>query len=103
MLTTIFFATILAASLFSAENLVTTIVGFIATMGITQWLKNQTGAAGLGAVFLAMGISIVVAVAAVAVSALFAGGISWETIPQAALQIFALATFAYRLIMAIGD
>ena len=92
--------TILALSFFSAESLVTMIVGFIVSAGVTQWLKNQTGVYGTGAAVMAFAIAFVVAALAVVISTLFSGGtISWETIPQAGLQIFALATMAYRLFM----
>lgn len=93
---------VFALSFFSPESLVTTIAGFIVSMGLTQWLKNQTGAVGVGAVLLAFVISFAVAIVSVVASTFLSGNsISWETIPQAALQIFALATVCYRLITSV--
>ena len=91
----------LAIAFFSAENLIATIVGFIVTTGLTQWLKNATGAFGTAAFFLAVILSFVVAAVAVTISGLLNGnGFSWDTVPQSALQIFALATAAYKLLLA---
>lgn len=104
MFSTILFALsfVLAASFFTPENLVTTLVGFIAATGVIQWIKLQTGLAGVGALFLAIVISVLIAAAAVLVSSFFSGTIGWDTLPQAALQIFALATIAYKLIVGIN-
>lgn len=97
----IFAFTFLAAAFFSAENLITTIVGFLVSMGVTQWLKNRTDLYGTAAAVLAFVVSFVVAILAVVVSTFLSGGeISWQTIPQAGLQIFALATMAYKLLLA---
>jgi len=97
----LFTFTFLLLSFFSPENLISTLVGLVVSVGVTQWLKNQTGAYGTGAAVLAFIVAFVVAVVAVVASTLFSGGdISWETVPQAGLQIFALATMAYKLLMA---
>lgn len=101
MFTTIIFTVFFAAAFFSAENLVTTIVGFIVSAGLTQWLKNQTGLWGTAAAVLAFAVAFVVAIVALVVSTFLTGGdLSWETIPQAGLQIFALATMTYKLVLA---
>ena len=96
------FATLVfALSFFSAESLVTTLVGFVITAGLTQWLKKASGAYGNLALVLAVVVAFVVAVVAVVASSFLNGsGISWETLPAAALQIFALATMAYKLFLA---
>jgi hypothetical protein len=87
-------------NLFSAENLVTVLVGFIATTGLTQWIKKQSGLQGVGAMLLAIGLSVFVALAAIVVSMfLNDGGFSFEKIAGSAVQIFALATIAYKLQM----
>lgn len=86
---------------FSAESLVTTIVGFVITTGLTQWFKNASGVYGLAAFAVAVIVSFVVASIAVVASSFMNGtGFAWETIPQSALQIFALATMAYKLVLA---
>lgn len=101
MFSTIFFMAMLALSFFTAENLVTTIVGFVITTGLTQWLKNASGVYGLAAFAVAVFVSFVVASIAVVASSFLNGtGFAWETIPQSALQLFALATMAYKLVLA---
>lgn len=104
MTLTLLFILSFAVAFFSPENLVTTFVGVIAATGITQWIKVQTGLVGVGALFLAIAISVAVAVVAVLVGVFFSGGaIGWDTLPNAAVQIFALATVAYKLIAGISD
>lgn len=104
MTLTLLFILSFAVAFFSPENLVTTLVGVIAATGLTQWIKLQTGLVGIGALFLAIAISVAVAAVAVLVGAFFSGGtIGWDTLPHAALQIFALATIAYKLIAGIPD
>jgi|CXWL01.1.fsa_nt_gi hypothetical protein len=95
--------TILAFALFNftAESIVTTILGFIVTTGLTQWFKNASGVYGLAAFAVAVVIAFVVAAASVVISSFINGtGVSWESIPQAGLQIFALATMAYKVLLA---
>lgn len=104
MMTTLMMFFMFAIAFFSPENLVTTLVGVIAATGITQWIKVQTGLVGVGALFLAIAISVAVAAVAVLVGVFFSNGtIGWDTLPHAALQIFALATIAYKLIAGIPD
>ncbi|MEQ1644230.1 MAG: hypothetical protein ABL959_12355 [Pyrinomonadaceae bacterium] len=101
MFSTIFLLTLFATAFFTAENLVTTMVGFVITAGLTQWLKNASGVYGLAAFAVAVIVSFVVASIAVVASSFMNGtGFAWETIPQSALQIFALATMAYKLVLA---
>jgi len=101
MISTAIGITIFAIAFFSPENLITTIVGFLVSMGLTQWLKNRTDLYGTAAALLAFVVSFVVAIVAVVAATFFSGGeITWTTIPQAGLQIFALATMAYKLMLA---
>lgn len=94
------FITILffAAEFFSPENLISTGVGFLATLGLTQWIKTQSGLQGLGAMLLAFALSFVVSLAAFILATVMSGGeLGWGMILSSGLQIFALATFTYRL------
>lgn len=101
---TFLLTTTLAIAFFSAENLVTTLVGFVASMGLTQWIKNSSGAYGTFAAIIAFVVSFVVAIVALVISTFLSGGdISWEMVPQAGLQIFALATMAYKLFLADNE
>lgn len=101
MLLTILSTVVLALSFFSPENIVSTIVGVVVTTGLTQIFKNATGAYGLGAFAIAVILSVVIGGVAVVASAFLTGsGVTWETVPQAGLQIFALATMAYKLLLA---
>jgi hypothetical protein len=94
---TILFLFLISLNFFTPENLVTTIVGTTVSFGITQLFKQQSGLQGTGAFILAVICSFGVAVLAVVLSTVMGGGkLSWETIPTAALQIFGLATMAYR-------
>lgn len=92
---------LISFSLFTPESLVTTIGGFIvATVG-TQWLKNATGVAGMGAFVLAVAISFGVAIVALVIATLLSGGgFSWDFLIQSWLQIFALSTMAYKALLA---
>lgn len=105
MLIALFFATVfLALSFFTPESLVTTIGGFIVSTGLTQWFKDKTGVYGLAALAAAIVIAFVIASVAVIASAFLSGtGVSWETIPAYGLQIFALATLAYKALLADKD
>lgn len=86
---------------FTPESLVTTLVGGIAAFGLTSWIKNQSGAMGVGAMVLALAVSVVVAIVAVLVSTLLSGkGFSFDTAATSATQIFAVATIAYKVLMA---
>jgi phosphate/sulfate permease len=88
-------------ALFSPESVVTTIVGAIVSFGLTNLLKSLTGWQSAAATVLAFVASFVVAIAAVATSTFLSGGsLSWELVGQSALQIFTLATIAYKLLMA---
>lgn len=98
-LTFLFFQT--TAAFFTAENLVVTIVGFIVSIGLTNWIKNWTGLYGTGAAVLAFVLAFVVAVAALVISQIMGGtGFSIEALAASGLQIFALATMAYKLVLA---
>ena len=91
----------IALSFFSPESLVTMIGGGIATLGLTAWIKNQTGAMGFGAMIIAVLISIVIAVVAVVLSMILSGeGFSWDKAATSAAQVFAIATIAYKGLMA---
>lgn len=95
------FSFVLLLSFFSPESLVTTIVGFLVSIGLTHVFKNVIGLQGAGAAVLAFVISFVVAIGAVVISGLLGGsGFSWDTIASSGTQIFALATIAYKLFMA---
>lgn len=94
-----FFAFI-SFSFFTPESIVTMLAGALVTIGVTQWIKRQTGVLGVAAAFLAFALSFVAAALAVVISLLLTGGpISWDTIPQAGLQIFGLATMAYKVFL----
>jgi hypothetical protein len=91
----------LAFSLFTPESIIPVIVGGAASLGLTQFLKNQTGAMGVLAMLLAVLVSFVVAIVAFVITSLMSGTpFSWEMIPAAAAQIFALATIAFKLLAA---
>ncbi len=93
--------TVFLIAFFSPESLVSTVVGGLATLGATHWLKGITGLQGAGAAILAFVVSIVIAAAAYVVSTMLSGNpISWQMVPQGAMQIFTLATLAYKLLMA---
>lgn len=95
------FIFILALSFFSPDSLVTMIVGGVATLGLTHWVKNQSGAMGFGAMLVALFVSVVVAVAAVVISMLLSGeGFSWDKAATSAVQVFTFATIAYKALMA---
>ena len=94
---------ILFAAFFSAENLVTTIVGGIAALIGTQIFKVGTGWQGAAATVLAFVVSLIVSVVAVVISMLLSGTFSWEAIPAASAQIFTLATLAYRGLSAMTE
>jgi hypothetical protein len=86
---------------FSPEQLVTTIVGAFVSLGVTQWFKNGSGLAGLGATVAAFVIAFIVAFAAVVISTILTGGkFSLEMLAASGLQIFALATLAYKTMLA---
>lgn len=97
------FIALIFAAMFSAEGLVTTIVGGLLATGLTQWLKKGTGLQGAGATVLAIIVSFVVGAAAFVVSSVISGNqLGWEMIPAGATQIFALATIAYNLMIKSG-
>lgn len=92
---------LLALDFFSADSLVTMFVGGLVSFGLTNLIKNQTGAMGFGAMILALLVSVVIAVLAVLVSTfLTSGGFSWDKAAMSAVQVFALATIAYKTLMA---
>lgn len=100
MISTIILTIFFAVAFFSAESLISTIVGGLAAVGVTQWLKGGTGIQGAGLTVLAFVVSFAVAIVALVVSILISGrGFSWEIIPQSAAQIFALATLTYNLLI----
>jgi hypothetical protein len=95
---------ILAAAFFSAENLVSIIIGGIVSIGLSQWLKNATNAYGPVMLVVSVIISIIVAVVAMAVSSYLGGtSISWGDLGQLGPQVFALATIGYKLFIADGQ
>ena len=97
----LFFLSLNSLNFFSAENLVTMLVGGIVSFGLTNWIKNQTGAMGFGAMCLALLVSVAVAIAAVIISLFLSGdGFSWEKATASAVQVFAVATVAYKAMMA---
>ncbi len=86
-----------AISFASPEAIVETLVGFLVSYGLTNYLKNKTGLAGLGATILTVIVCFVVAVVAVTVSTFFSGEpITLEAILNRTPMIFTLATLAYR-------
>lgn len=85
---------------FGTENLITVIVGFIVSSGLTQIIKNKTGVAAFGATLLAFCMAFAVAIVAVVINSALTGNFSVENIASQGLQIFALATFAYKAILA---
>ncbi len=90
----------IALNFFSPENFVTMIVGGLVSLGATHWIKKQTGAMGAGAMLIALFVSIAVAVVAVLISLTLTGGFSWDQLGASAIQIFAVATIAYKTLMA---
>jgi hypothetical protein len=101
MFSFIFIAFLLSLNFFSAESLVTMLVGGLVSFGLTNWIKNQTGAIGFGAMLLALFISVLVAVVAVGCSMFLSGdGFSWDKAAASAIQVFGVATIAYKALMA---
>lgn len=93
--------TILLASIFNYEQIISVIVGTLVTYGFTNWFKNQTGLQGAGATIVAFLVSFIVAIAAFIIATLSSGSaLTWEMIPQSGFTIFSLATVTYKLIMA---
>ena len=91
---------IFLASLASPESLVVTIINGAIALGLTQFIKNASNLHGIGAMILAVIISFVAAVAAMAISIYLSGeSFSIATITASGLQIFALATIAYKLLI----
>ena len=91
----------LTISMFSPEQIVTTVAGAMFTYGFTNWVKTRAGWAGAGATILTFAIAFAAALASVAVAAFLSGEpLTWEMIPNASFQIFTLATVAYKLITA---
>jgi type IV secretory pathway TraG/TraD family ATPase VirD4 len=104
MFTTILLTVVLAAAFFSAENIVTVIIGGLASMGISQWLKNSTGAYGPAMLILAVIVSVIVGFAALVVSSFWSGqSIDWSNLPHYGTQLFALATIGYNLFLKDND
>lgn len=98
MFTSILLAIFFAAAFFSAENLVSIIVGGLVSMGLAQWVKNGLGAYGPAALIIAVIIAAVVSIAALFVASLFTGTtIDWTDLPKLGAQLFALATIGYNL------
>ena len=92
---------VLGAAFFSAENLVTVIVGGLVSMGLTQWLKDKTDAYGPLALIVAVVVSLLVALVAIIGSSILGGtSIEWNALPQYGAQLFALATVVYKLFLA---
>ncbi len=90
---------VLVFGLLSAESIVPMIVGFLSTVGLTQWLKGRTGAVGIGAMAMAIAVSFLIGAVALIVASLLGNApVEWSTLPEAALQLFALATIAYKLL-----
>lgn len=85
-----------AASIVSAENIVTVIVGGLSTFGVTHFIKTWTGLRGFGATILAVIVAVAVAIVAVAVQMAYSGDFSQEAIAGYAVTIFSLATLAYN-------
>lgn len=83
---------------FSAENIVSVIIGALVSVGVTQWFKNKTGLVGAGATFAALIVAVIVATIAVVVSSVISGSFSWENVGSSVGTIFTLATVAYRMI-----
>lgn len=90
----------IALNFFSPENFVTMIVGGLVSLGATHWIKNQTGAMGAGAMIIALVVSVAVAFFAVLISLTLTGSFSWDQLGASAVQIFAVATIAFKLMMA---
>lgn len=82
----------------TAESIISVIVGFLATMGITQFIKSWGGLYGFGATILALVISFAVGLAAVLIQMVISGDFSPEKLGVYALSIFTTATIAYRAI-----
>lgn len=99
-----FFLFLISFNFFSPETLVVTLVGALASLGLTQWFKGKTGLAGVGATLAAFAIAFLIALIAVVAATLLMGGkLSAETIAASGLQIFALATLAYKTLLADAD
>ena len=83
------------------ESVASTLIGGLISLGLTQWLKGATGLQGVGALLLAIAISFAVAIIALLVSTAFSGNpLTYALLPSAALQIFAIATIAFKSFMA---
>ena len=86
----------------NVEYIVTTIIGFLVTLGVTEIIKRAKGLNGLSATLLSVGVSLVVALVAVGIQMLASGSeFSGQNFATAGLSIFMVATVAYRTIQKI--
>lgn len=93
------FATMLLTTFFTAEGVVTSIIGTAASYGLTQFLKNKIGFQGFGAAALAFVIALVVGLIGYIATAFLNGEqVTLDMIVKNAAQIFTLATLAYHLL-----
>ncbi len=83
------------------EYIITTIIGLLVTMGVTEFIKKSNGLYGFSATLLSVGVSFVVALVAVAIEMFGSGEFSAENLAQYGLSIFTIATIAYRGIQKI--
>jgi hypothetical protein len=82
----------------SAENIVSVVVGLLATLGVTEFIKRWQGLYGFGATLLAVGVSFIIGLAAVLIQMAVTGDFSPEKLGAYALTIFTTATLAYRAV-----
>lgn len=97
----VFITIFLLISAISAESLVTTIVGGLISLGVTQWIKNDGALQGPAVTLMAFFVAVVVGFIAFVVSAALSSEAnpSWSLIAQNSAQIFALSTLAYNLFL----
>lgn len=105
MISTVILATVFLIGLgfFTAENIASVIVGFLATLGVTQFIKSWNGLRGFGATVLALVVSFAVGLVSVLLQMAFSGEFSPEKLGVYALSIFTTATVVYRLIKSAAE
>lgn len=85
----------------SPEFVVTTIIGVLATLGVTQLIKSFTGLYGFGATVLSVVVSFVIGFAAVVIQVLASGDFSTANVATYGFTIFTTATIAYRALQKV--
>ena len=82
------------------DNIISVIIGFLVTMGVTQFIKNYTGLYGFGATILALAVSFLIGMVTVVAQLVMSGNFTVEQVAVNAASIFTASTIAYRALQA---